>query len=108
MMMTAESLFVETSSFTLALFSSICVDFFLKRQIVRGGEQEFLCKLCFLCIGCPPKNRPLFVKYFLVDSKLKIIEILYTRGGKYCSCEGSHLKKFEAKGRIDWKSKNSG
>ena len=29
-------------------------------------------------MGCPRKNEPLFVKYFVGDCKLKIIEILYT------------------------------
>ena len=66
--------------------------FSCKWQIVGGWG--FLHKLCFLCIGCPRKNKPLFVKCFLDDYKLKIIEILYTRGGQYCSYEGAHLKKF--------------
>ena len=43
--------------------------------------------------------------YFLGDYKLKIIEILYTRGRQYCSYEGPHLKNFEAEGCTDWKSK---
>ena len=29
------------------------------------------------CTRCPRKNKPLFVKYFLCDYELKIIEILY-------------------------------
>ena len=31
-----------------------------------------------MCIVCPRKNEPLFVKCILGDDKLKIIEILYT------------------------------
>ena len=62
-------------------------------------------------LGVPKKIKPLFVKYFLVDYKLKIIEILYTSGGQYCSMFiGSATfekisKNLEAEGRTDWKSK---
>ena len=53
----------------------------------------------------PEKMNHFLQKYFLVDYKLKIIEILYTKGGQYYSHEGPHFKKFEAEGRTDWKSK---
>ena len=75
--------------------AGIGVDFFLKKEKMVGGR-EFLYKLCFLCIRCPKKKTTLFVKYFLGDYKLKIIEILFTRGGQYCSYEGPHLKKFRS------------
>ena len=43
----------------------------------------FVTRLIYLCVTCAllyrvsQKNEPLFVKYFLGDYKLKIIEILY-------------------------------
>ena len=79
----------------------------MKKANSRGTE--LLYKLRFSYVGCPRKNKPLFVKYFLDDYKLIVIEILYTRGGQFCSYKGLHLKKklknFKAKGRTDWKSK---
>ena len=54
---------------------------------------QALTKFFLLCIGFPRKNKLLFVKHFLDDYKHKIIEILYTRSGQYCLCEGPHLKK---------------
>ena len=66
------------------------VDLFLKKAIVGG--RKFLYILFFLCIDCPRKDKPLFVRYFFGDYKLKIIEILYTRSGQYSSYKGPHLK----------------
>ena len=75
----------------LATATCTVVDFSLEKANNKGGK-NFYTNFVFYVSGVPEKINHFL--HFLRDYKLKIIEILYTRCGQYCSPEGPHLKQF--------------